>query len=720
MFRHVHRAGLAVACVLAAALPAAAPRDGALTIEQLLDIKHPSSPVWSPDGRYVVFVWERAGVANLWLAPSDGGSPRALTSFTDAAIAAVTWARDSSAVLFGRGGDLWRVDVSGAAPAQPVWQTPESETGFTWSPDGTRVAFARPHATDGKDGRAVSDLWVRHVATSQEVKLTDGLGAVNPGSWAPDGKRLTFGVSQAVRRERAPAYSGPKIFYSWVERTTVDQFAVPMEGGPPVALAASPDSETSPRWIDPSRVVLERVADRYRRRQILVADVLDGVSRVVHEELDAKFLSLPGDAGGSAQPSPDGKWLVFVSDRDGWDRIYVMPSAGGPSVPVTRPDVESWRPAWSPDSTRLAYDTNLPNGRATRHLEIVALGAVGTAGETGAPGTALTLTRGRGTNIAAVWSQDCSRVAYQHTDPQNPADLFVTRVASAPDEPVRLSESLRADVDRAQLVAPERITYKGPDGQPVPADLFVPRGLDRSRRHPAIVWIHGDGINQNYDGWHVQRNYAVYYSFHQYLLQRGYVVLAPDYRGSIGYGKAWRQGVYMDAGNRDFLDAAMSAEYLRTLPYIDGDRIGVWGLSYGGFFTLLALTDRPTWFRCGVNVAGVVDYRMYYEDPYHGGWTVSRIGTPEEQPKVYDVASPLSRVARIERPLLVLHGTSDVNVPYLHSVRLVDALLKHGKAFEFMTYPGELHYFTREHVLRDAWTRVERFFDTHLRHRDRS
>ena len=132
---------------------------------------------------------------------------------------------------------------------------------------------------------------------------------------------------------------------------------------------------------------------------------------------------------------------------------------------------------------------------------------------------------------------------------------------------------------------------------------------------------------------------------------------------------------------------------------------------------LLSLTDHPTWFRAGVDVAGVADYRMYYEDPWHGGWTVSRIGTPEENPKVYDVASPLSRVDKIERPLLVLHGTSDVNVPYLHSVRLADELLKKGKEFDFMTYPGEFHYFTREHVLRDAWTRVERFFDHHLRGR---
>jgi dipeptidyl aminopeptidase/acylaminoacyl peptidase len=231
------------------------------------------------------------------------------------------------------------------------------------------------------------------------------------------------------------------------------------------------------------------------------------------------------------------------------------------------------------------------------------------------------------------------------------------------------------------------------------------------------VWVHGDGVNQNYDGWHAQRNYAVYYSFHQYLLQQGYVVLAPDYRGSIGYGSAWREGVYMDVGGNDFKDAAMSADYLRTLPYVDADRLGIWGLSYGGFFTLLAVTERPMTFRAAVDVAGVADYAMYYEDPYHGTWTASRIGTPEQNPQVYAQASPVSHIDRLTRPLLVLHGTADVNVPYLHSVRLIDAALKQNKGplVEFMTYPGEFHYFTREHVLRDAWTRVDAFFGKWLK-----
>src|SRR4029453_9611749 len=157
--------------------------------------------------------------------------------------------------------------------------------------------------------------------------------------------------------------------------------------------------------------------------------------------------------------------------------------------------------------------------------------------------------------------------------------------------------------------------------------------------------IHGDGTNQSYDGWHVQRNYAVYYSFHQYLLQKGYVVIAPDYRGSIGYGRAWRQGVYMDVGGKDAQDAWMSANYLKSLPYVDGERMGVWGLSYGGLFQLISLRALPTPL------------------PSRGGGPASRIGTPDHNPDVYRKASPLSNVDKLARPLLILHGTADVNVP---------------------------------------------------------
>src|SRR5207245_9799427 len=136
------------------------------------------------------------------------------------------------------------------------------------------------------------------------------------------------------------------------------------------------------------------------------------------------------------------------------------------------------------------------------------------------------------------------------------------------------------------------------------------------------------------------------------LLPKGDVVIGPGYRGSIGYGREWRTGVYMDVGGKDAKDAWMAAGYLKTLAYVDTDRVGVWGLSYGGFFTLIAVTDQPKLFRAGVDVAGVVDYAMYYEDAYHGGGTASRSGTPEQNHQGFAPAPPSSHIDHRHRPPL--------------------------------------------------------------------
>jgi len=191
-------------------------------------------------------------------------------------------------------------------------------------------------------------------------------------------------------------------------------------------------------------------------------------------------------------------------------------------------------------------------------------------------------------------------------------------------------------------------------------------------------------------------------------------VLSVDYRGSIGYGREWRQGHYRDLGGKDYGDIAAGVAYLKTLGYVDGDRVGIWGLSYGGFMALQALTVTPGLFRCAIDVAGVEDWNDWYRDP-GGPWIRGRMGRPDENQELYRRLSPIYHVDQVTRPLLVLHGTSDVNVPFLESVRLIDALHMARIPVEFAMYPGEFHYFQRAHVLRDAWTRVERFFARHLK-----
>ena len=694
----------AAGCAANAGAPAAQARR--LTIEHLIDIRHPSDPVWSPDGTRVVFTWDRAGIANLYVAGATqpAAEPKPLTSFESGFPTGAFWSRDGQRVYFARGGDLWQVPAGGGAPA-PIWTSPAAESGFALAPDNTRTAFVRPSPSP----RNGMDLVLRSTSDGSETVVAHDDISITGIGWAPDSGHLSYSAgAKSIRHEQTPEYSGAKIIYTITERTPAQAFVVSSRGGKPTPLA-TPGGGTL-RWIDARRVSLDRQSPDYKRRTITIIDTATRAATTLREDIDDKFWSIPGGAGPAALPSPDGKWIAFISDRDSWDHLYVAPAAGGDAIQLTKGEFEAWRPSWSPDSTRIAFDANAPGQPGTRHVGVASIGA------DPAKATVAMLTTGRGTNIAPLWSPDGTRLVYQHTDAQTSADLFVI-AAKAGATPQRLTSSMPAAMRHVSYVEPEYVHYPGPDGQQVPGWLFVPKGLDRSRKHPAVVWIHGDGVNQGYDGWHVQRNYAVYYSFHQYLLEQGYVVFAPDYRGSIGYGRAWRQGVYMDVGGKDAKDAWMAANFLTTLGYVDMDRVGVWGLSYGGFFTLIAMTDQPTLYRAGVDVAGVVDYAMYYEDPYHGGWTASRIGTPEQNPAVYQQASPLSHVDRLARPLLILHGTADVNVPYLHSVRLVDELMKKGKSplFDFMTYPGEFHYFTRAHVLGDAWRRVDEFFGAHLR-----
>jgi dipeptidyl aminopeptidase/acylaminoacyl peptidase len=692
---------LAIALVNGAVATRTAPAPGSLTIDQLIDIKHPSNPLWSHDGRRIAFSWERAGIASLYVVPADGSRSASAVTTDGSPTGNVFWGADG-ALYFTRGGTLMKTMADGTAPS-PVLPNAAARA-VAPSRDGSRVAYLA--------GAQPTEVHVRLLAGGADTvaaRLTERLTSV---AWI-DSDHLALssgGAGRTIRHEQTPDYSGSKIIYTITERVPGppgDTYVLAIGGGAPVKSAAPMPpafGARGSRWIDPSHFLVDRQSADFKRRSIHVISTT-GEDRLVHEDVKQTFWSMTGDARGGSQASPDGKWILFLSDQDGWDQIYVAPASGGAAVQITKGQFEAWRPSWSPDSTRIAFDSNEGPNPGSRHLGLVSLN--------GDPSraTVTTITAGRGTDTDPQWSPDGRRLVYQHTDPQNSADLFVVD-AKAGAEPARLTDSMPPAIDRSAFVEPQLVHYAGPDGRQVPAYLFVPKTLDRSRKHPAIVWVHGDGVNQNYDGWHVQRNYAVYYSFHQHLLQQGYVVIAPDYRGSIGYGSAWREGVYMDVGGKDFRDAAMSADYLKTLPYVDADRIGIWGLSYGGFFTLLAVTEMPTTFRAAVDVAGVADYAMYYEDPYHGGWTASRIGTPEENPKVYAQASPLSHVDRVARPLLILHGTADVNVPYLHSVRLIDALLKSkkGPLTEFMMYPGEFHYFTREHVLRDAWTRVDDFF----------
>ncbi len=677
-----------------------AAQSGLLTIDALVDIKHPSPGVWSPDGARIAFVWDRAMVQNLYVIDVNReppGVPLAVTNYKEGQISDFFWNPDGRSLFMARDGDLWRVSATAPEAPRAVWTTDTGESGITLSPDGRQVAFSRG-----------GDLWIRGLSDGRERRVTSTEAPESGPVWSPDGKRLAFTTSLNTRRSFAPDYHGSKIMFTWSERQSLpDVGIVSIAGGNIVPAEVTDGAESSPSWIDANRVVLNRITNSYKVREVVAVDGTSGKGRVLHRDTEDKWFNLTYN-GADSIPSPDGKWVAFISDRDGWDHAYIVAPDGGTPIQLTRGEYEVSRLTWAPDSRRIAFDTNQGGPQSRKHIAVVQIDGAGQPQQT------TMLTTGRGASTWPIWSPRGDRLLFGRTDPQTSPELYMVS-AAANQQPTRLTDSMPSNVDRSKLIEPQLIQYPSEDGKPVHANLFVPPNLDRSRKHPAIVWIHGDLVTQNYDGWHIRRDYGAYYSFHQYLMQRdGYVVLAPDYRGSIGYGKDWRLGVYRDLGGKDAEDVLAGVDYLRGLGYVDTERIGVWGLSYGGFLTLRTMVMKPTAFRAGIDVSGVTDWGDYLRDPGQP-WLFARMGTREDNPKQYEQGAPVRQVSQIVRPLMVLGSTADTNVPYEQTVRLVDQLLKAGKDFEFMMYPGEFHYFHREHVLRDAWRRVERFFNTHLR-----
>jgi dipeptidyl aminopeptidase/acylaminoacyl peptidase len=381
--------------------------------------------------------------------------------------------------------------------------------------------------------------------------------------------------------------------------------------------------------------------------------------------------------------SPDGKSVAFISDRSGWIHVYVTPAdatSESQAKQLTTGGFLAGLGSWSQDSTRITYHRSEAGNQYERFINVVDV-------RTGVSEQIVTT---RGVNYDASFSPDGSQLVFHRTDIENSLDLY--SVAARPKSAmVRLSDSMPAGLNKADFSPVTAVSYPSRlDQKPVPATMMVSKTLDRTRKHPALVWIHGSGSDQNFLGWH-PGSYRMYYSLCQYLAQQGYVILTPDYRGSSGFSRDWSTGVHMGIGVNDTADVAAGADYLKTLDYVDPNQ---------------AMTVDPALWRAGVNVAGVVDWATY-----SAGYTTPRLGTPVQNPEIYRVSAPILHVDKLERPLLTLHGTNDRNVSFADSLRLFDVLIKLGKPFESQIYPGEIHFFRRDIVLRDAWRRIEEFFD---------
>lgn len=684
---------LALFAVLSAVPVLAEPPRGSITIERIAEIKYPTNPAWSPDGRRVAFLWDAAGKQDLFVV-APGTEPKALTDFPldpelwQSDLGAFAWLSNDE-LLFGRHGQLWKVSVTAGQPARVPGALGDAGA-FALSPDRQVIAFLRG-----------GNIWVGNVAAGTERRVTnlpEGLGAGVP-VFSMDGRRLAFVATRGGLEPEDLPWNGALV-RSMESVTRERRLGVVAVQGGEVAWVPTVGAVSFPQFAGDGSVVYYELSPDGKTKEIKAAAV-GALPRVLWRDRDERWVS-PTSRDVKLLVAPDGKQVAFVSDRTGWIHVYVLPldaTSEAQAVQVTSGDFGAGLGSWSPDSARIAYHHSTAGNQMERFVDVVDVAttrreAVVTA---------------RGVTLDPLFSPDGQSLLVQRTDPQNSLDLYVTP-ARAGGSLTRLSDSMPAGLDREEIVTPTPVSFPSRlDQAPVPGTLMVPPALDRSRKHPAIVWIHGSGSDQNFIGWH-PGSYRMYYSASVYLAQQGYVIITPDYRGSSGYSRDWATGVHMGLGIKDAADVLASADYLKTLPYVDPDRIAVWGLSYGGYLTLQTMTQDPTLFRAGINVAGVVDWATY-----GAGYTTPRLGTPVEHPDVYHESAPIYFMEKLARPLLVLHGTNDRNVQFRDSLRLWDVLLKLGKPFEMGVYPGEIHFFRRAHILRDAWRRAEEFFDRHLK-----
>jgi dipeptidyl aminopeptidase/acylaminoacyl peptidase len=309
-----------------------------------------------------------------------------------------------------------------------------------------------------------------------------------------------------------------------------------------------------------------------------------------------------------------------------------------------------------------------------------------------------------------VVSPDDRTVGVIFSSANTPPEVYVM-ANSANVEPKQVTTSTSAEWRAGRWLEPELMTFTARDGVDVPARLFTPEmlGAKRDRNAPGVVFVHGAGYLQN-----AHRYWSTYfreYMFHHLLASRGYVVLDVDYRGSAGYGRDWRTAIYRHMGGKDLDDIVDGAKYLAQKQRVNPRRIGVYGGSYGGFITLMAMFTSPKTFAAGAALRPVTDW-AHYNHPY----TSNILNEPHADPEAYRKSSPIYFADKLEGALLILHGMVDVNVHFQDSVRLAQRLIELRKEnWELAAYPVESHAFTEETSWADEYRRILKLFEENLR-----
>ena len=581
-------------------------------------------------------------------------------------------ARDGSEVVFAwdRTGryEIYRAPLDGDA----IYQLTTSEVRSRAlqprrSPDGRWIAFLRDDDADER-----FDIFLIDRAARGERRLTD---------------------HPANRRELAWAPNGGAIAYASDEDGTLGVVTIDVASRERRVLARDlrvlEDLELGISWSNDGRFVAYHSADPDGNVDLFVAPS-DGSA-------PAWRLDTRAEPGQSRQPrfSPDGRTIAFATDVHGRWEVAVVPVRDGKGTGPVRflreGHFDEDQPVWDIDPMRLLYRRNADALVSVRRSFLV---SNDDEPALDAPGV----------HFAVHVAPDGSLV-YQWSGAREPADLYVKGVEEI--MPRRITRSLPSDISAGLFVEPRHVRYPSADGQEIPALLYLPHreAVDGDDRPPALVVAHGGPTSQHF---------ARYDEWIQWFVNRGYAVLAPNVRGSSGYGRAFREADRGDVGGKDVADVIAGATWLGRERIADESRVGVFGVSYGGYLSLLALARAPDAFAAGCSVAGPTSLA-----PFLGatrpdiavalGIYVRGLDETQRSDR-----SPLHLVDGVRAPVLLLYGKKDPRVPLSEAEQLVSKLRERGKAFSFHAYDAGHQLVSREQR-EDALERVIEFFDEHVK-----
>jgi dipeptidyl aminopeptidase/acylaminoacyl peptidase len=393
---------------------------------------------------------------------------------------------------------------------------------------------------------------------------------------------------------------------------------------------------------------------------------------------------LVGDFGSPNPWSSDGARLLFVSNENDAVDIGVLDICSGRSKWLVRSKNEKYSPQWSLDGAALAYlEVQEPN--------VVLRVRTGRRTSMASPA--------EGTTRAAKWLPDGS-IAFVNGSSRRPEEVFVAKGTRRR----RLSRFQTKPLPKNVLVSPKVVRYRSFDGLKIPALLFSPQ--DKSRR-AGIVLPHGGPEMVDTDIWD---------QLTAMLLDKGFFVIKPNYRGSTGYGREFLHLHDMDLGGGDYLDTVYAGRYLLDSGLVDEDRLGYWGASYSGFTCMLALTKHPDMWAAGVSIVGFFDWETEHENErgYLKKYDESKMGDPKKNPEIFKDRSPIRFLERLGAPLLMTASAKDVRCPPTESRAVVAKLKEMGKEHEYHEYPDEGHWPRKRKNLKNLYTRSARFLDEHI------